>query len=203
MQRHAHESRAALPLAPLAALALPGTFQRRNALCALGAGLALGFEPEPMAAAMPSIAGPPHRAQELGRFGAHAWRVVDNGVSTTPDSTLSILRELEAPVALVVGGRSKGQDLTDLAAAVAERCARVLCFGEAADELAGDLADAAPALTTHPTVEEAIASAFTAMTPGETLLFSPACSSFDAYNNFQERAHAFREALPPSVIQRR
>ena len=134
----------------------------------------------------------------LGRFGAAPWRVVDNGVSTTPDSTLSILAELEAPVALLVGGRSKGQDLTALTAAAAKRCARILCFGEAADELAAALAGAAPTLTTHPTVEAAVTAAFATMAPDETLLFSPACSSFDAYNNFQERAHAFRAALPPA-----
>ena len=186
------------PLAPCAALALAGTFQRSNALCALGAGLALGLDAGRMADALPGIAGPPHRAQELGRFGAAPWRVVDNGVSTTPDSTLSILAELEAPVALLVGGRSKGQDLTALTAAAAKRCARILCFGEAADELAAALAGAAPTLTTHPTVEAAVTAAFATMAPDETLLFSPACSSFDAYNNFQERAHAFRAALPPA-----
>ena len=190
------------PLAPLDALALPGSFQRENALCALGAGLALGLEPPAMAAALPHVTGPPHRAQELGRFGRGAWRVVDNGVSTTPDSTRSILIELDAPVALVCGGRSKGQDLSDLAAACRGRVARVHAFGEAADELAAALGPAVAATggaaSTHVTVEEAVAAALAAMGPDETLLFSPACSSFDAYNNFQERADAFRACLPPA-----
>jgi len=184
------------PIAPLAALALPGAFQRPNALCGLGAGLALGLEPSAMAAALPGIAGPAYRAEELGDFGPHGTRVIDNGVSTTPDSTESVLAGLEGPVALLVGGHSKGQDLATLVACGRDRLARVACFGSAAAELAAAFGALPAEVTTHPTVEAAVAHAFAGMDPGETLLFSPACSSFDAYNNFEERVRAFRAALP-------
>ncbi|MDF1799734.1 MAG: UDP-N-acetylmuramoyl-L-alanine--D-glutamate ligase [Planctomycetota bacterium] len=184
------------PIAPLAALALPGAFQRPNALCALGAGLALGLEGAAMAAALPTIAGPAYRAEELGHFGPAASRVIDNGVSTTPDSTESVLVGLDAPVALLVGGRSKGLPLGPLVEAGRDRLARVACFGAAADELAAAFRSLPIQVSVHPTVESAVAHAFAHMDPGEVLLFSPACSSFDAFNNFEERVRAFRAALP-------
>jgi UDP-N-acetylmuramoylalanine--D-glutamate ligase len=185
-------------LAPLAALTLPARFQRANALVALGAAHALGLEPAHLAARLPGLRGPAYRAEELGRFGAGAWRVIDNGVSTTPDSTASVLEDLEGPVALLVGGRSKGQDLGPLVECARGRVARVAAFGAAAAELAEAFSVLSAPVTRHATVEEAVARTFADLGPDELLLFSPACSSFDAYNNFEERVRAFRACLPPA-----
>jgi UDP-N-acetylmuramoylalanine--D-glutamate ligase len=174
-------------------LALPGEFQRANALVALGLGRLLGLCPSELAQALPRVRGLEHRLQDLGVF--RGRRVIDNAVSTTPDSTISALRALPQGTVLVLGGKQKRLPLDELARVARERVAAAVAFGEAGAAFAGALrAEGVPAEVV-PTVEEAVARALEHGRPGSHVLFSPAGSSFDAYANFQERAVAFRAAL--------
>ena len=180
---------------------LPGAFQQTNALAAIGMALALGVPPKSVPLGLAKLKGLPHRAEELGTFanggacGTMAIRVIDNAVSTTPDSTQSVLQPLAGPVTLLVGGRSKGQDLARLVACAKQNTAYALCFGEAATELQAAFAGAGIQAHGFATMEEAIHRGTTDLA-SPTLLFSPACSSFDAFSNFKQRAMAFRAALP-------
>ena len=180
-------------LAPVSALRVPGGFQVENALSALGLARLLGAEPEELATALPSIGGLAHRMESLGTCaGRH---VVDNGVSTTPDSTVSGLLSLSAGVHLIVGGKKKNLPWDELVALCAQRCARVVCFGEAGPELVRLLEPAGVEAVLVGTVEEALREALRGAPHGAEILFSPACASFDAYPNFRARAEAFRAAL--------
>lgn len=175
---------------------LSGSFQRSNALCALGLALAAGAEPSALRAGLAHLAGLDHRLQDLGCFAGH--RVWDNGVSTTPDSTLSAVLELEGPLALLVGGQAKDLPLDQLVEAARARVRRVIAFGGSGPALAHVFGAAGVPAEAVGDLPSAVARAFAAMEPGEALLFSPACASFDAYRNFRDRARAFRSALPPS-----
>jgi UDP-N-acetylmuramoylalanine--D-glutamate ligase len=186
----------ATPLGSAADVALPGDFQRSNVLCALGLALAVGARPAALADALGRIAGLEHRLQELGRHGGH--RVIDNGVSTTPDSTLSAVLALDGPLCLLVGGQAKSLPLDELASRARGRVRRVLAFGASAETLAAPFRAAGIETDACAALEAAVERAFAAMQPGETLLFSPAAASFDAYRNFRDRALAFRAALPPA-----
>jgi UDP-N-acetylmuramoylalanine--D-glutamate ligase len=175
-------------------LRLPGKFQRNNTLMALGLARSLGADADELAQALAGVSALPHRLQDLGLFrGVRVW---DNGVSTTPDSTLAALEWLGADVTLLVGGKAKSLPLDALVAASRGHVRRVVSFGSAA----GLLADAyrAGGFEVHATdtVAQAVDTAFAHVSPGEELLFSPACASFDQYLNFEERAQAFRRALP-------
>ncbi len=189
-------TRHGVAIAATSELALPGSFQQLNALVAIGVALALGISPEKVREAIPTLKGLPHRAQDLGLIAnaPFAIRVIDNAVSTTPDSTQSVLESLPGPLTLLVGGRSKGQDLTRLAASCEGRVAHVLCFGEAAHELQKAFVSTVPSSTAFTKMEDALQSAIGAHA-SPTILFSPACSSFDAFSNFKQRALAFRSAL--------
>jgi UDP-N-acetylmuramoylalanine--D-glutamate ligase len=180
-------------LGRVADLTLPGTFQRENVLAALGLARALGAAPESLAAAIGGLRGLEHRLQDLGTFAGH--RVWDNGVSTTPDSTLAALRSLEGPLTLLCGGQAKRLPLDELAREASLRARRAIAFGSSAAELARAFAAAGVEARAVDTLEQAVAEAFARMQPGEQLLFSPACASFDAYRNFADRAAAFRSAL--------
>lgn len=184
-------------IAPVTSLPLPGDFQQLNALVAIGAALSIGVSIDAIASALPKLEGLPHRAQDLGTFtpGDFPIRIIDNAVSTTPDSTQSVLESLEGPVTLLVGGRSKGQDLSRLAAACTGRVAHVLCFGEAAPELHAAFSKAGANCHAFATMDEAVAQGLCELA-SPTLLFSPACSSFDQFSNFKQRALAFHRALP-------
>lgn len=182
-------------LGHVADLKLPGGFQRANTLMALGMAHFLGASPARLAAALPQLTALPHRLEDLGvRRGV---RVVDNGVSTTPDSTLAVFGSLAPGFTLLVGGKAKNLPLDELLAASRGCVRRVVTFGSAAAMLADAYRGAGFEAHAVETVEQAVEAAFTRLAPGEELLFSPACASFDQYLNFQERALAFRKALPP------
>jgi UDP-N-acetylmuramoylalanine--D-glutamate ligase len=175
-------------------LALPGAFQRENALVALGMARLLGAPPDGLRRAVAGLRALPHRMEDLGVVRGH--RVWDNGVSTTPDSTLSALESLAGPCVLLCGGRSKAElPLAELAERARGRVRCVAAFGESAPLLAERFGAAGVPAVPRPTLREALAAAFESAEPGDALLFSPACASFDAYTNFRERALELRALL--------
>jgi len=174
-------------------LRLPGAFQRENTLLALGLARLLGAAPARLAAAIPALTALPYRMQDLGNFGGH--RVWDNGVSTTPDSTLAVFGSLAPGFTLLVGGKHKDLPLEGLLEAAQGRVRRVVSFGNAGPLLRDAFQGAGIPATSVETVPEAVQTAFGALKDGEEILFSPACSSYDQYLNFQERALAFRHSL--------
>lgn len=183
------------PLGRVLDVRLPGAFQRANVLAALGLSRALGAPAAALAEALPEVRGLEHRLQELGSFGGH--RVWDNGVSTTPDSTVSALAAVGAPLTLLCGGQAKDLALDELVAACAEHARRVVTFGASGAALADALCAGGVAVHRASELADAVQAAYAAMEPAEALLFSPACASFDAFLNFERRAAAFRAALPP------
>ena len=127
--------------------------------------------------------------------------MIDNAVSTTPDSTAAALAAVAPGATLLVGGQAK-RDLgwDELARLAGARRARVIAFGASADDIGRAFASGGVAVETVAGVPEAVAAAFAprdaAGAPDGPILFSPACASFDAYANFRARALAFRAALP-------
>ena len=184
-------------LGRVADLRVRGRFQRANALVALGMAHAFGVAPETLRVTLPSVTGLPHRMQDLGIRGD--LHVIDNGVSTTPDSTAAVLVDVPAGSSLLVGGQAKRLALDGLAALAARRATRVFAFGAAHATLRAEFARAGVDASEHETLDEAVLAALDATPAGGTLLFSPACASFDAYRNFQERALAFRALLPAAT----
>ena len=176
-------------------LRLPGAFQQRNALVALGLARALGAPGSTLAAALGRLRGLPHRLEELGR--RQGRRVVDNAVSTTPDSTVAALLSLPPGLLWLGGGRLKRLPVDELVSLIGARRDAAVLFGEGAPELAKALARGGIEACQAPTVRAAVRAAFERTAPGDTILFSPAAASFDAYPNFQARALDFRAALPP------
>ncbi|MEX1026195.1 MAG: UDP-N-acetylmuramoyl-L-alanine--D-glutamate ligase [Planctomycetota bacterium] len=179
-------------LGDVAALGLPA-FQRSNALVALGLAHRTGVAPATLAATIERLSAPEHRCQDLGLWAGR--RVVDNGVSTTPDSTAAVLLEQPAGTVLLAGGAAKRLPLEGLARLAAARDVRTFAFGAAAQRLADAWRAAGAHVEPEPTFAAAVERAFRATPVGGTLLFSPACASFDAFPNFRERALTFRRLL--------
>jgi len=179
-------------------LTVMGEFQLENALLALGAAHSLGLSAEHLAARVSALAAPPHRFEDLG---LHAGRhVIDNGISTTPESTCAALMAVPRGSTLLVGGQPKrGLDYAQLARCAAETDAHTIVFGDAAEELTGLFAEHGAGAVHVADVASATRAAYESSTPGSTILFSPACASFDAWPNFRARALAFRAGLPASA----
>lgn len=174
-------------------LRLPGDFQRANALVALGLARLCGAAPAELARALPAVRGLEHRLQDLGHF--HGRRVIDNAVSTTPDSTIAALQALAPGLVLLLGGKQKRLPLEELARVARGRVGLAIAFGQAGPAFAAALRAEGVPVEVVATVEDAVRTAFARGAPGAEILFSPAGSSFDAYANFEERAAAFRAAL--------
>ncbi len=171
-----------------------GDFQRTNLLLALGLARSAGISGPDLASRLPKITGLPHRLAQLPP--GPGPRIFDNGVSTTPETTLAAVLSLPSPLVLLVGGQAKsGLAYEELAAACAERGDEVHLFGAAAKDLAEIFAGPGGPLSTHCTLDEAISAAWSSCGADQTLLFSPACASFDAFANFRARAKFFLDQV--------
>ncbi|MGH2908378.1 MAG: glutamate ligase domain-containing protein, partial [Solirubrobacteraceae bacterium] len=112
--------------------------------------------------------------------------------ATNVDSTLVALAACGGGVHLILGGRGKSQDFTPLAGPVAVSCRAVYLIGEAAEEIERALASSGIDLVRAQTLESAVERAAGAAAPGETVLLSPACASYDQFSDFEARGDAFR-----------
>jgi len=176
-------------------LRVPGAYQRSNLGLALAAARRLGAPAAALSGAVAGLAAAPHRLEALGRFEGPRgpFRAWDNGVSTTPESTVVALEWLQArrsgPAVLLAGGRAKGgQDFAALTRFASQNGWEIVGFGEHGARLDPSVGGAPRPLAAA--VAEAAGRA-----AGGDLLFSPACASFDAYPNFSARAEDFRAAL--------
>ena len=177
-----------------AALPIPGPHNRLNVLAALAAAFTAGAAAERLAAPLAAFPGLPHRLETVGM--ARGMRWVNDSKATNVDSVLVALRSYE-PGRLVVllGGKDKGADLAPLATELRARARCVVTFGLAGPRFAAALREplaGAVDLRTASDLAGAVRLAAAAARPGDVVLLSPACASFDAYANFEERGAHFR-----------
>jgi UDP-N-acetylmuramoylalanine--D-glutamate ligase len=171
-------------------LALRGEHNRQNAMAAAAACLARGIERDAVAGGLRTFAGVPHRLERIAI--QHGVEYVNDSKATNVASTLVALRAYPGGIHLIAGGRGKRQDFSPLAPLVAERCKAVFLIGEAAEELAGALKPSTIPLAIVGELERAVAKARASARPGDVVLLSPACASYDQFRDFEERGERFR-----------
>ncbi|MGE5275541.1 MAG: UDP-N-acetylmuramoyl-L-alanine--D-glutamate ligase [Acidobacteriota bacterium] len=170
-------------------LALPGAHNLENALAVVAAAECLETPPEAIRDGLAHFSGLPHRSELVAQARGVKW--VDDSKGTNVDATRKCLEGFpEASVILILGGRDKHGDFPSLAPAVARAARQVLTIGEAAETIERALSGAAP-IERAGTMENAVLRAGEIARPGETVLLSPACASFDAYANYEERGRHF------------
>ena len=177
---------------------LRGLHNAQNAACATAAALALGLEPEAIQTGLRSFPGLPHRMEEVGRRGKVLF--VNDSKATNTDSAAQALACF-GDIYWIAGGKPKTGGIESLRGFF-PRIRKAYLIGEAADEFAATLGDAAPH-EIDGTLDKALAAAARdaeASSAAEpVVLLSPACASFDQYRNFEVRGDAFRSlvrALP-------
>jgi UDP-N-acetylmuramoylalanine--D-glutamate ligase len=176
-------------------ISLPGAHNRENAMAAAAVTLARGVDPDAVRAGLRSFRGVAHRLEPIAEVDGVAY--VNDSKATNVDSTLVALRSYAAgQVHLIAGGRTKAQDFSPLAPLVAERCASVHLIGEGAGEIAAALAPADVPMIFSEDMERAVAGVHSAARPGEVVLLSPACASFDQFRDYEERGEVFRSLIP-------
>jgi UDP-N-acetylmuramoylalanine--D-glutamate ligase len=178
------------PLLRTDELALPGAHNVENAMATAAVCLARGVDSEAVAAGLRTFAGVRHRLEQIAIRHGVSW--VNDSKATNVASTIVAVRAFPGGIHLIAGGRGKQQDFSPLAGEVAERCRAVYLIGEAAGELAEALEPARVPLRAAGDLQSAVSLARAAAAPGEVVLLSPACASFDQYPDFEARGDHFR-----------
>jgi len=174
-------------------VSLRGPHNLENAGAAAAVALARGLDPEAVARGLRTFPGVPHRLEEVARHDGVLF--VNDSKATNVASTLVALRAFPSGVRLILGGRGKGQDFGELRGPVAERCASVHLIGEDAARIRAALGDAVPATFRDADLEHAVLHARHLARPGDVVLLSPACASFDQFPDFEARGDAFRRLV--------
>ena len=161
-----------------------------NALAASAAALAAGGSLDGVRTALRTFGGLPHRLALVAEAGGVRW--YDDSKATNPHAALAGLSAFES-VVLIAGGRNKGLDLGILVKG-AERVRAVVALGEAGSEVEAAFAGRRP-VTLALTMDDAVAAAAAEARPGDTVLLSPGCASYDQYRSYAERGDDFVRAV--------
>lgn len=189
------------PVLPVAEIPLRGRHNLGNVMAATAVALRCGVPVDVIRNAVRSFQGLEHRLEQV----AVVRRVtfINDSIATAPDRTEAALQTLTAPAILIMGGSDKGISFRPLAQAIAQApVKRVLLIGAAAARIADDLRHAAgehdltlPPLQIVPDLPAAVADAWRHAEPGDTVLLSPACASYDQYPNFMARGAHFKRLV--------
>jgi UDP-N-acetylmuramoylalanine--D-glutamate ligase len=176
-----------------AALAIHGRHNAANALAACALARTVGASYESLAEGLRTFKGLPHRLERVATRRGVDW--YDDSKGTNVGAAIAALRGLGRSAVLIAGGDGKGQDFAPLAPVVAECASRVLLIGRDAPRIAAALAPSGVPLERCHTLEEAVETAARSARPGEAVLLSPACASFDMFRDYRHRGEAFALAV--------
>ncbi len=181
-------------LLPSAEIGLAGRHNLGNALAALAIGYAAGLPMQPMLLALRDFGGLPHRCQRVAEIASVLY--VDDSKGTNIGATSAALAGLGTAgnVVLIAGGQGKGADFRELREPVARSCRHVVLIGEDAGLIEQALEGTVP-LERAADMRAAVAAAAAAAQPGDTVLLSPACASFDMFTGYAARGVAFTAAV--------
>ncbi len=172
--------------------ALVGEHNKENIMAAVAVAGALGCRRDPVQKSINEFRPLPHRMEFV--LTIRGVDVYNDSKSTTPFATLRAIESLPSPIILLAGGKDKGIDYDCLKDAVASKVKALVLIGETAEKMRAQLGDLAQT-TCAGSLKEATRSAFELSEAGDTLLFSPGCSSFDMFKSYEERGELFKEIV--------
>ena len=182
-------------LMPLEALRIHGRHNATNALAALGLAVAVGCPLAPMLHGLREYRGEPHRVESVAVLDGVEY--FDDSKGTNVGATVAALAGLgaERKLILILGGEGKGQDFLPLAGPVSRYARAVVLIGRDAPLISAALQGAQVELLEAASMQEAVGMAARQAQSGDAVLMSPACASFDMFDNYQHRAQVFCDAV--------
>ncbi len=183
------------PLFSIHDMKLVGRHNQENVLAAAAATWLLGIDAATIASAVAQFEGVEHRLEPVGVFNNIAY--YNDSKATNPDASLSALEAFSPRrVVLIAGGRDKKTDLQEFVASVAKNAHHVVLLGEATERFAQALQTGGyTQISKAQTLDEAVQKATSVASADTPVLFSPACASFDMFQNFEARGRAFKQAV--------
>ena len=181
------------PLIESSALIIAGQHNAANALAALALARAAHIPYASLIETLKTFRGLPHRVEWVAEIsGIHFY---DDSKGTNVGATCAALAGLPQKVVLIAGGDGKGQDFSPLKNPVRENARAVVLIGRDAPQISHTLAETGVEIQSAETLEAAVNKAFELAQPGDTVLLSPACASWDMFKNYVHRAEVFKSAV--------
>jgi len=172
-------------------LRLPGRHNRDNAAAAIAVARALGVADELIKRGIEAFTGLPHRLEFVAE--RDGVRYYNDSKSTTPESTRIALEAFDEPVVMLVGGYDKKIPLDGISRQLAARAKLTICYGQTGPAFHREITAAGGRAERADSFEDAVAKARAAAVPGDVVVLSPACASYDMFSNYEERGALFRQ----------
>ena len=172
-------------------LKIKGMHNACNAMAASLAALCAGVEPETVREALRAFSGVEHRLERCGTVDGVEY--INDSKATNVDSVWYALESMTRPVVWIAGGTDKGNDYARLYPLAEKKVRTLVCMGVDNAKLLEAFAGRVPQIVDTHSIEEAMAAARRSARPGDAVLLSPACASFDLFKNYEERGREFKE----------
>ena len=173
-------------------ISLPGAHNLENVLAAVIAARLAGVRPSQIAAGIRSFSGVEHRIEFVAEV--QGVRYYNDSKATNVDATLKALDSFPGHILVILGGKDKDGDYTQLRTALREKAILALLIGAAAEKIEKQI-EGSVAIRRVGTLENAVDSAHLAAHPGDVVLLAPACASFDQFQNYEHRGGIFKELV--------
>ncbi len=187
------------PLMPEAAVPIPGRHNVANVLAAFALATTMSRDLAAMAEAVMAFRGLAHRTQVVARHAGVEW--IDDSKGTNVGATAAAMAGLAGPVVLIAGGDGKGADFGPLTPVVCAKARAVVLIGRDAGRIEEALHGCCPVVRARD-MDEAVLAARDSAQPGDCVLLSPACASFDMFRNYAHRGEVFADAVQRLVVGR-
>lgn len=188
--------RSVIDICSTSEIRLLGEHNLENVLAACVVGHLMGATPGTMREVVTSFTGVAHRLELVREH--NGVRYYNDSIATSPSRAVAGIRAFDRPVILIAGGYDKNLPFDEFAKVVVERAKAVFLIGEAAEKIARAIAaqpGKAPPVAFCATLEEAVSRAKAESRPGDVVLLSPACASYDMFPNFEARGERFRKVV--------
>jgi UDP-N-acetylmuramoylalanine--D-glutamate ligase len=174
-------------------LPIRGPHNALNALCAILAAQAVGVPAEAIKNGLLSFQNAPHRLEFVAEV--NGVRFINDSKATNVDSVFYALGSFRGPLILILGGVDKGNDYTQIEALVRERVKLLVCLGVDNHKLVDFFTGKVPQMRETRDIREAVRWGLEHGQPGDVVLLSPACASFDLFKNYEDRGEQFKAAV--------
>ena len=194
--------RASATICPVDSLRLPGPHNRANLLAAVTAACLGGVPPDIIRATVEAFRGVEHRLEEVAAIDGVGY--YNDSACTTPASTVTALRAFDTPVVLIAGGYDKRTPFDLMAREAVRRARAVVLIGATADAIETAIGEngaavsagaKSPVIARADTLDDAVRQSAGLARPGDVVVLSPGCASYDMFTNFEERGLRFKQAV--------
>lgn len=174
-------------------LALEGRHNVKNTMAATSAATLIGIRKESIRRSIETFQGVEHRLEKVLKI--HYVQYINDSKATNVNATYYALDSMKSPTVWIVGGVDKGNDYKQLMSLVREKVKAIICLGKDNSKIKDAFGNVVDLMVETENMEEAVKMAYKVAERGDTVLLSPACASFDLFENYEDRGNQFKAAI--------